>query len=347
MDSITAGRDHHLPAELLDGPHLADATDAPAVATLFQNSYQTPDHPARDPGFVRASIAAGDLWVVVRDGSRMVACLSTGHLPWTGAVELRFMAVAPGVRDQSLGSLIAVSAVDHLIATPGWTLVVAYSRGPAITRISEKAVDLRFVVTGHDGGRQWVHERHETHVVLLGLNPGHLPVQPATEAGSLSQRLLAHLAWPALSTEREIAPPDRFVVGPQATEWWTDDFAHLSPGELTLPDIGGSRHRALTEVARRVQVHDDRGGRYVSAVVPAAHERFLRDLRGLGFRPTAYLPTWYADVRVRHDCVLMVRPPGEADANGQEVHIDRWDQLLSQAVGVNHHACATGTFRPR
>lgn len=319
--------------ELTPEPEVADLADAPALAELFRSSYQTPNHPARDPGWVRASIRSGELWMVVRDHERIVGCLTAAPLPWTGTVELRAMAVAPDVRKRHLAGAVYLATVRHLQSRSDWELLVANTRLPAVTHFGQCPAVLPMAVTGHDGGSQFVDGRHEVHVTMSGPNRYAMPSRAAAVPGSVASRLMEAVDWDALPPEHPADPLAEHVVAPQAQTWWTDEFPHLANGEASIPAIAAETGAAaLAEVVRRVQGHDQLGVHHVSAVVPASHEGFLRDLCGLGFRPTAFLPAWYADGGVRHDCVLMARWSGNPATNGQDNHIDRWDQLLTRTI---------------
>ncbi|MCU1499708.1 MAG: hypothetical protein JWM47_3661 [Acidimicrobiales bacterium] len=266
-----------------------------------------------------------------------MGCLSAGRLPWSGVRELRFMAVDPSARTRGIGVNLYYSAIREALAQDDCEVLFARTRQRATTRFGEDPSILPMTVTGHDGGVEFANGSHETHLFMSAVNPWTMPQRATLDPSEPGAALYDEVAWTCRPAERPAPALDAFVVAPQPRRWWTDGFAHLRQGRnADLPPIGGcSRRRALAEAERLVNRHIRAGVRHVSAVVPATQVEFARDLGELGFTPTAYLPAWYADGDVRHDCVLLTRVTGPVSTNGQDGHIDRWDALLQGFISAS------------
>lgn len=309
---------------------VAARSDAEAISALFDESYVSALHPAREPAFVRASIGAGDPWFIHREAGAIVGCLSAGRLAWSGVRELRFMAVDPSVRTRGIGVSLYHAAIHEALAQDDCELLFARTRQRVTTSFGEDPSILPMTVTGHDGGVEFANGSHEIHLLMSAVNPRTAPQRARLDPAEPAAALYEAVAWAHRPAERDVAALEPFVLSPQPSTWWTDDFRHLRDGRnADLPTIdGGSPRRALARVERLVRRHAAAGVRHVGAVVPATQVEFARDLGALGFRPTAYLPAWYASGGVRHDCVRLARVSGAVSTNGQDDHIDRWDRML-------------------
>ena len=302
----------------------ATLDDATAIAELFKAVYGLSTHPCSDPEQVTALLSTSNAKMVLAERQgQIIGCVAATRMPVPGVFSPCYLAVHKNFRRLGYSKKIYVEVVRSALAQQDCDVLLQLPRSIATYRLVKTTMNAPVHFVGHDGGMNVAHGVREYHSIAFSINPGKVISR------AIPERSLA-LVERRMSEIRTVLPTK---ARPDA--WCVDSIDNppvpgVTPSclQLEAPDSSCSLLEAFHCIDYQLDQHRNVGHHFV--VVPVDKRGFLHGLYQRGFRATAWLPAWYPEFGIRHDCALMVRRRAdEPKAYGLERLITFWDAQLS------------------
>ncbi len=258
-----------------------------------------------------------DIWHVATDGDKVVA--STVGMPsrWNRTYETCRGATHPDYRRGGMASALYKSVLEACYAKEDCDLTFGFPRTFGMYRIMQREAYSPFLATGYDGGMHITDRKREYHLVGINANVNKMlsrvavPGSKLMEDSFVKENIISRIRF-----GNEFGDyPEMSIVGPVNEARLMDNFGisccymRLSHSVQIVDSTGNNEgdNKNITKAIENFLKEPPFKVEHAFAFVLADKEGLAKDLYGIGFEITSYIPAWYCEGGKRYDCIMMVK----------------------------------------